>query len=73
MVVGEYQYTTLEKVTHVSSQMWDIVDLNNYCIENRMDWFHLDDYCDLVNGNYSEEHSIDLPYCWVEYCHVNMK
>ena len=73
MVVGEYQYTTLAKVTHVSSQMWDIIDLNKYCIENRIDWFLLDDYCDLMNGNYFEDHSIDLSNCCVQYCYADIK
>ncbi len=73
MVVGEYQYTTLEKVNHVSTQMWDMAELKTYCLNNRMDWFHLDDYCDLLNGISSDEHSIDLRKCWVEYCYINFK
>lgn len=72
MVVGEPKYVSLEKILSVGNKKWDFKDLNTYCVSNYIDYFTIDDYCDLVNGGYSGESSIDVSNMYVQHCYVNI-
>jgi len=71
MVVGEPKFTTLKKVHQASFNVWENEDdFQKYCKANNLDWFTIDDFCDLINGCLDEISSINFKNIYVSQCYI---